>query len=76
MADRQHTTDSWHTGCAWLAIDREVVDLGTCNITVGSKNNAGRDGPHGQTDSEWGASAFRGGKERHSWETKLAVGAD
>ena len=74
MADRQHTTDSWHTGCAWLAIDREVVDLGTCNITVGSKNNAGRDGPHGQTDLEWGASAFRVGKERHSWGTKLAVG--
>ena len=68
MADHQHTTDSWHTGCAWLAIDHEV-DLGTCNITVGSKNNARRDDPRGQTDSEWG------GKERHSWETKLAVGA-
>lgn len=52
MADRQHTTESWHTGCAWLAIDHEVVDLGTCSISVGSKNNARRDGPHGETDSE------------------------
>ena len=69
-----HTADSWHTGCAWLVVDHEV-DLGTCSITVGSRNNAGRDSLHGQIDSGWGASAFRGGRERHSWETMLAIGA-
>ena len=72
MAGHPHTTDSWHR----LAIDHDVVGLGTCSINVDSRrsNAARRDSLHGQIDLDWdGASASRGGKERHSWETRLAI---